>query len=165
MRQVNEIHCDFNPMQAKILDHWHGIVGDGGIPHRADLDPGKFTCALGHISLVELGDEGFRFRLAGSHLHEIFADVDKGGLLSEIDISVEEAGSASMSIALETGRAVFGDRKVGSRWHSWLRLPLMDEAGVARLVLCFDQVTSNPSGANLPNILQQVQRRHSMIAA
>ncbi|MEO9971726.1 MAG: PAS domain-containing protein [Hyphomonadaceae bacterium] len=165
MLQVNADHCELNPMQAKLLDHWHEIAKGDGIPRRVDLDPGKFACALGNISLVELGENGFKFRLAGSLLHDIFADVDKGGLLSEIDMAVEEAGSASMSIALETGRAVFGDRQLAGRWHSWLRLPLRDETGAARLVLCFDQITNSPSGANVPHILQEVQRRHAMIAA
>jgi len=165
VQQVNTGHCAINPMQARILDHWHEIADGTGIPHRRDIDPGKFGCALGHISLVELDANGFRFRLAGSLLSNVFRDVDKGQLLSEIDSSVEEAGSASMSLALETGRAVFGDRQIGPRWHSWLRLPLCDETGAARLVLCFDEIAASPSGENLPHILRQAQRRHSMVAA
>lgn len=165
MQQVNTGHCSLNPMQARILDHWHEIADGHRIPRRCDIDPGKFGCALGHISLVELGVDGFRFRLSGSLLSQVCGDVDKGQLLSEIDASVEEAGSASMSLALETGRAVFGDRQLGARWHSWLRLPLCDETGALRLVLCFDEIAASPSGENLPYILRQAQRRHAMVAA
>jgi len=165
MLLVNAEICEHNPMQAKILDHWHEIAADEGVPSRSKLDPGKFSAALGNISLVELDTHGFRFRLTGSLLHGIFRDAKKGLLLSEIDASVEEAGSASMSLALDTGRAVFGDRALGARWHSWLRLPLRDEIGVARLVLCFDEIATQPSGKTLPHILQQAQRRHAGIAA
>lgn len=165
MQQVNENEGAFNPMQARILDHWHEISDGAGIPDRSDIDPGKFGGALGNISLVELGDHGFRFRLTGSLLSEIFKDAGKGRLLSDMDVVVEEAGTASMSLALETGRAVFGDRQIGGRWHSWLRLPLLDEIGVARLVLCFDEIASQPSREQMPHILHQIQRRHSMIAA
>ena len=165
MQHVNAENFELNPMQVKILDHWHEIAGEDGIPHRSDIDPGKFGCALGHISLVEQAESGFRFRLAGSLLSNVFRDLDKGQLLSEIDTSVEEAGSASMELALETGRAVFGDRQIGTRWHSWLRLPLRDETGAARLVLCFDEIAASPSGENLPHILRQAQRRYAMAAA
>ena len=165
MEKVNAEHSELNPMQAKILDHWHEISGGQDIPYRRDIDPGKFGCALGHISLVELAAGGFRFRLTGSLLSNVFHDLDKGQLLSEIDQSVEEAGSASMSLALETGRAVFGDRQLDGKWHCWLRLPLRDEIGVARLVLCFDEIAQSPCGENLPHILRQAERRHAMAAA
>ncbi len=165
MQHVNTGHYALNPMQARILDHWHEISSPHDIPHRRDIDPGKFGCALGHISLVELCDSGFRLRLTGSLISNVFNHRGKGKLLSEIDASVAEAGSASMSLALETGHAVFGDRQLGARWHCWLRLPLRDETGRARLVLCFDEIAAMPSEENLPHILRQAQRRYAMAAA
>ena len=162
---VNAYHCEFNPMQAKILDHWHELSSEGGIPYRSEIDPGKFASALGHISLVELADCGFRFRLSGSLLQDIFQNAGKGRLLSEMDAAVEEAGSASMSIALETERIVFGDRQFDERWHSWLRLPLRDANGEARLVLCFDEITNHPSWKESSQIRRQAEGDPAVIAA
>ena len=162
---VNADHCAFNPMQAKILDHWHELSSEAGIPLRSEINPGKFASALGHISLVELGDRGFRFRLSGSLLEDVFQNAGKGRLLSEMDAAVEEAGSASMSIALETGRIVFGDRQFGSRWHSWLRLPLRDETGEARLVLCFDEITNHPCWKESSQVQREIRSHPTVIAA
>ena len=162
---VNANHCEFNPMQAKILDHWHELSSEAGIPFRSEINPGKFASALGHISLVELGEHGFRFRLSGSLLEDVFQDAGKGRLLSEMDAAVEEAGSASMSIALETGRTVFGDRQFGSRWHSWLQLPLRDENGAARLVLCFDEITNHPCWREAPQVQGESSGHPTVIAA
>ena len=56
-----------------------------------------------------------------------------------IDETISEAGSQSLELALETARPVSGNRRVGARFHCWLRLPLIDETGEPTLVLCIDE--------------------------
>lgn len=132
--------------QQRLVAYWKSKQVAGTWPGRRDINPGDVLGALSTVSLVERSAEGFRFRLTGSRLRDLFGGNLQGKLISLIDRSVEEAGSASMDLALETGRPVSGSRKVMGRWHFWLRLPLLDEQGRPRLVLCADELCDDASG-------------------
>lgn len=122
--------------QRSLLEYWHSICIDGQLPSRRQLNPVQLGGALASTSLVEKTQAGFRFRLMGSRIAALFG---REHLLEEIDAHIEEAGSSSMDIALETGRSVSGSRNVGARWHCWLRVPLLDDEGNRTLVLCLDE--------------------------
>lgn len=125
--------------QGSLLVYWSSICSDGQLPCRRSVNPGALGGALGNTSLVEKTGDRYRFRLTGSRLEGVFGRDVKGQVIDEIDANVAEAGSASMAIALDTKRPVSGNRQIGTRWHCWLRLPLMDDEGNASLVLCLDE--------------------------
>ncbi|MEM9668275.1 MAG: PAS domain-containing protein [Pseudomonadota bacterium] len=128
--------------QKELVEYWKSKSTDGKWPCRSDINPGDVLSALASISLIERDEDGFRFRLTGSSLRSVFGGNVQGQLIREIDVAVEEAGSASLEVTLENGHPVCGSRKMGDRWHIWLRLPLLDETGDPRLVLCSDEVVA-----------------------
>ena len=125
--------------QNGLLSYWKSICSDGVLPSRRTLNPAQLGMALAHTSLVEKVNETFRFRLTGSRIQAVFGQEAQDRLIDGIDANTAEAGSASMELALETGRPVSGSRKVGARWHFWLRVPLLDDSGERTLVLCLDE--------------------------
>lgn len=130
--------------QKSVLSYWSSICRDGRLPTRKDLNPAQLGLALAHTSLVEKISDRFRFRLTGSRVNALFSGNADGDLLAKIDASIEEAGSSSMELALETGRPVSGSRRIGARWHYWLRVPLLGDDGHRSLVLCVDEFPSRP---------------------
>jgi len=135
--------------QERLVAYWKSKRADGRWPSRKDINPGEVLNALASISLVERSSDGFRFRLKGSKLRSVFGGDLTGQFINKIDNQVAEAGSASMSVALETGHPVSGSRKVRGQWHIWLRLPLLDEAGNPTLVLCADEVVNADPDAQI----------------
>ena len=152
--------------QARLVSYWKSKSVDGCWPARGDINPGEVLSTLATVSLVELTGEDFRFRLTGSRIRTIFGHDPQGQLIAEIDETVEEAGSASMAVALESGRPVSGSRKLGHRWHLWLRLPLLDERGAPRLVLCADEICdADPDGDTLPVFVRHTLTSDQQAAA
>lgn len=129
--------------QKSLLAYWESLCKGGQLPARRRLNPVQLGGALANTSLVEQVASSFRFRLTGSRLEGLFGRKAQGRLIDEIDASIAEAGSASMELALETGRPIMGHRKVGARFHCWLRVPMLDDDGQARLVLCLDEFPSH----------------------
>lgn len=144
--QISHAESVLPERQQRLVAYWKSKQIAGTWPGRRDINPGDVLGALSTVSLVEWSSEGFRFRLTGSRLRDLFGGNVQGKLISHIDKSVEEAGSASMDLALETGRPVSGSRQVMGRWHFWLRLPLLDEQGRPRLVLCADELCDDACG-------------------
>ncbi|MEO0883108.1 MAG: PAS domain-containing protein [Pseudomonadota bacterium] len=146
--------------QESLVSYWKSKCSDGLWPSRQDINPGHVLNALASISLVEKRGDQFRFRLTGSSLRRVFGGDLTGQVIREIDRLGEDAGSASMSIALETGRPVYGSRKIGSEWHIWLRLPLLNEHGAPDLVLCADEVVqADPDAKERPAFARQYYGR------
>lgn len=153
--------------QQALFEYWSSICGAGELPCRRKINPGRLGGALGHTSLVERRGEAFRFRLMGSRLEGVFGRDANALVIDSMDANIAEAGSASMAIALDTGRPVCGHRKVGTRWHCWLRLPLLDDDGNLSLVLCLDEFpTALPSGAKRRAALENdISLEHAGFAA
>jgi len=152
-------------LQQRLVAYWKSKMVDGVLPSRRDINPGEVLGALAHVSLVEKNADGFRFRLTGSHLRTIFGTDVQGQLMSEIDLTVEEAGSASMGITLETERPVSGCRKVGKKFHRWLRLPLRSDDGEPHLVLCVDELCVTDTGATSKSFVRHTLTASESIAA
>ena len=132
-------NSEMTECQNGLLSYWNSICREGAIPSRRALNPAQLGVALAHTSLVEKVNDTFRFRLTGSRIQAVFGQEAQDRLIDGIDANTAEAGSASMELALETKRPVCGSRKVGARWHCWLRVPLLDDAGDCTLVLCLDE--------------------------
>jgi len=141
--QLSRTESQLTDRQQSLLSYWESLCQEGGLPKRRRLNPVQLGGALADTSLVEQVDASFRFRLTGSRLEGVFGRKAQGRLIDEIDVSIAEAGSASMELALETRRPVTGHRQVGTRFHCWLRMPLLDDEGQPRLVLCLDEFPSH----------------------
>lgn len=139
--------------QISLLAYWASMSEPGQLPYRKSLNPVRLRGALANTSLVEKAGDTFRFRLTGSRLEGVFGRRLKGQVIEAIDANIAEAGSASMDVALESGRPVSGHRRVGARWHCWLRVPLLDNEGNATLVLCVDEFPGElPAGRFEPDL-------------
>ncbi len=125
--------------QELILDYWISLCAEGQLPTRRQINPARLGTALASTSLVQKEETGFRYRLTGSRLKGLFGNDGEKSLLAVIDDNISEAGSESLELTLEMGRPVTGSRRVGARWHCWLRLPFLDEDGQRSLVLCVDE--------------------------
>ncbi|MEL7480237.1 MAG: PAS domain-containing protein [Pseudomonadota bacterium] len=147
--KISDVESRLTERQKSLLSHWKASAGGGHCPRRKDIDPGKVLNALSTVSIVETTHDGFRFRLTGSRLRHLFGGDVQGQLISAIDAEVEEAGSASMELAIETGRPIHGNRRRDGRWHFWLRLPLRDDNGQVSLVLCADELCDREDGASV----------------
>ena len=138
MEISNRLSVLTGPLKS-ILDYWTSLIAEGQVPTRRQINPARLGEALAHTSLVQRQRSGFKYRLTGSRVHGLFGCNQDKPLLDVIDETIAEAGSASLELALETGRPVSGSQRVGARWHCWLRLPLVDETGEPTLVLCVDE--------------------------
>lgn len=135
--------------QRSLLNYWGSKCVSGQLPRRRDINPVRLGGALANTSLVEQAGDTFRFRFTGSRLEGVFGRRTRGQVIETLDAVIAEAGSSSMELALETGRPVSGSRKVGARWHCWLRVPLRNDAGKNSLVMCLDEFPSElPEGHN-----------------
>ena len=141
---MNISNCEsvLTECQKRLLEYWVSISREGRVPTRRDLNPVQLGVALAHTSLAQREDDYFRFRLAGSRIEALFGRNVDGNVIEKIDANIPEAGTASMELALDTGRPVSGSRKIGARWHCWLRVPLLDDDGFQTLVLCLDEFPS-----------------------
>lgn len=156
--ELNTSNSELTECQQGLLSYWNSLCDNGQLPSRKALNPAQLGVALAQTSLVEKADNMFRFRLTGSRIQGVFGKNPQDRLIDEIDASIAEAGSSSMDIALETGRPVSGSRKVGARWHFWLRVPLLDDAGNCTLILCLDEFP-----AHKPALLQETDFRDDKV--
>ena len=141
--KLNTTESQLTDRQKGLLMYWESLCQGGQLPVRRKLNPVQLGGALANTSLVEQVAGSFRFRLTGSRLEGLFGRKTQGRLIDELDASIAEAGSASMELALETGRPIMGHHKVGARFHCWLRVPMLDDEGQPRLVLCLDEFPCN----------------------
>jgi hypothetical protein len=88
----------------RLFDLWHGKAEPPQLPGRQDFSPVELDFVLPHLELLECLPDGFRFRLVGSALCEIFG-VDPTGLtLDEAPEAVVAAlGRAECAKVAATG--------------------------------------------------------------
>lgn len=134
--------------------YWHSLRGADGWVRRGDLHPGELRRFLAHLSILEAGDEGLRFRLSGSHLRDSLGFDLRGRMLDSVGGLCRIAWEADARRALASGRPVGGVRIEGERpVHAWLRLPLLCGDGVRLLVLCHDVYRLPQTGEGLESDL------------
>lgn len=140
--------------QREVLDYWTSLKRGRAIPRRADFRPGAIVRRLPTISLVEVSEDGYRYRLAGTGLREAFGIDLTGRGLDDMSTAcdlphwrtvcedVVRAGApASGFLPLQSGLRP-------PMVQAWLRLPLADETGAVTTILGYDRFL--PLRRNLP---------------
>lgn len=134
------------PEQRQLFDYWLDKCSEAGPPGRRDISPVDIPRLLPHVSLIDVLSDagGFRYRLAGSRLREIF-DREVTGTL--VPATAEDGKPGYWFKALE--RVVRSSRPVngalrGVRQASehlvqfWLRLPLSCHGDGVDMILAHD---------------------------
>jgi len=68
-----------------IFDYWNGVRGSRSAPDRRDIDPTRIRDALANTFILETGESGaFSFRLAGSHLCNVYCRELKGRSFADL---------------------------------------------------------------------------------
>jgi hypothetical protein len=132
----------------EIFAYWASKRHAGRLPGRADIDPADFKRHLPTISLTEVRVEppGYRVRLAGTGLYDVYGREITGRTLSEI------YNSQSADYWRSELDKVVDDRRPGVGVHNfawrgaghvsilWLRLPLSRDGERVDMILGYDAI-------------------------
>ena len=131
--------------QQILLNEWFVHAEAGEPAKRIDMQPAQFLAELAYISIVEQAGGDFVFRLGGTEIRRVLGAEPRGSLDRQLEsLGGDAVWSEKVRKALTTGRPVFGASDIGyGQTHWWLRLPLCDDAGRQRLVLCHDRIIDN----------------------
>ncbi len=147
MREAGGEAADFQLSgQARVFDAWLACLQAGGavqpVVDRAQLNMSRIAPEMAHVSVLSRGDDGFRFRLAGSGLRQVFACDARGKRLSDVELCIgDEAWADASNLSLDDavpveGRTITQDGRI----HFWLRLPMASTpGGRPDMVLCHDR--------------------------
>lgn len=130
--------------QQELVRVWMDMARESNhLPCKRDLDPGLLRRHLSRISLLDLGaGDAPRFRLSGSRLSAMIG-LDPAGLCPA-DLPSPHGDIFSLGLEpILAGKVPVGglvSLEADGVSQTWLRLPLADEAGVLRYVLCHDDV-------------------------
>ena len=134
------------PEQRQLFDYWLNKCCPDGLPGRRDISPSDIPRLLPHVSLIDVlsAAGGFRYRLAGSRLREIFDREVTGTVVPSL---AEDGKPGYWFKALErvvgSARPVNGALR-GARQSSehlvqfWLRLPLSCHGDGVDMILGHD---------------------------
>lgn len=142
--------------QARVFEAWTDCANSSApdqtsgqpLVLRDRLNMARIAPEMAHVSVLSRGDDGFRFRLAGSGLRQVFACDARNRRISEVEICIgDEAWADASNQALDDltpikGRTITDDGRI----HFWLRLPLSSDGRRADMVLCHDRFL--PHGAD-----------------
>jgi hypothetical protein len=93
-----------DPRHRRLFDLWLGKANPPQLPGRQDFSPVELDFALPHLELLDRLPDGFRFRLVGSTLCEIFGADPTGMTLDEApDVVVAALGRAECARVATTG--------------------------------------------------------------
>ncbi len=136
------------PEHRALIAYWHHCADSAGRVSRRAFDPGHVRAQLARLSLIEcLPGRAPRVRLIGSELIGAIGQDLRGEALGNVPAAWQGILGAGLDEARAARCPVAGlsDGAPGGRLHVWLRLPLWDEAGGNRLVLCHDCFVPAPS--------------------
>lgn len=128
--------------QARVYNAWASCAAGRPFIERAELNMADIAPEMAHVSVLSRSEEeGFRFRLAGSGLRQVFDCDARGRRISEVGLCLtdESWGTASNQalddrVPLE-GRTITDDGRI----HYWLRLPMSSDGRRPDMVLCHDR--------------------------
>lgn len=127
--------------QARVFNVWADGLNERAFVDRARLNMARLAPEMAHVSVLSRGEDGFRFRLAGSGLRHAFACDARGRRISEVEICCgDEAWADASNQSLDDlvplqGRTITEDGQI----HFWLRLPISSNGQRADMVLCHDR--------------------------
>ncbi len=134
------------PEQRQLFDYWLQRSASGGLPGRSDISPADIPRLLPHLSLLDVLPDagGFRYRLAGSRLRDIF-DREVTGTVIAPTGQDGKAGYwfTAHERVVRSARPVNGAMR-GTRQSSehlvqfWLRLPLSCRGNGVDMILGHD---------------------------
>ena len=139
-----------------------------GLPRKSDLDPGVLRRHLSRISILDLeAGDGPRFRLSGSRLSAMIGMDPTGLHPSDLPAPHGDIFSLGLEQILSrrgpAGGLVSVEAREGNQ--TWLRLPLADEHGRLRYVLCHDDVLVEQGESETPPVPGSIHIEHLSKAA
>lgn len=126
--------------QATLLRYWQNARGGARAPLRSEINPGDLRPLLSGLSILEIGPaDQARFRLAGSHVCDVFGSELRGTSVQKLDGELG-AWDTAIERAIDNAEPQFAFGYSGtSIGHAWMRLPLVCDATDVDLVLCLDR--------------------------
>ena len=130
----------------ELFAYWAALRDGDRLPARRNLRPGDIKRLLPTISLTDVREGDFRFRLAGTGLYGVYGREITGRRLGEI-----YHGAAADYWRAELGKVV-ASRRPGVGVHNlgwrgaphlsivWLRLPLAADGVTVDMILGYDAV-------------------------
>jgi hypothetical protein len=127
--------------QVKVLESWRKRLRGRTFIECADIDISAINRELAYVSVLSCDEGKFRFRLAGTGLHQVFGGEARGKSADEIDACRGGAMWAELAArAMVRAMPVSGvTRLADGTLHYWLRLPLSSNGVEADMVLCHDR--------------------------
>ena len=102
-----------DPRHRRLFDLWLGKARPPQLPGRQDFSPVELDFALPHLELLDRLPDGFRFRLVGSALCELFGTDPTGMTLDEAPETVSAAlGRAECARVALTGLPAASSRSL-----------------------------------------------------
>jgi len=139
----------------ELFAYWNGLRRNGGLPGRADIDPGAFKRLLPTVSLTEVVGGDYRIRLAGTGLYNVYGGEITGRSLSEVYASsAADYWRRELDRVVGEARPAVGAHNLAWRGSGhlslvWLRLPLAGQDRRVEMILGYDAVVGMaqvPSG-------------------
>lgn len=134
--------------QRDVFDYWHDKCTHDQLPSRSDISPTGFVKALPMISLIEISDQDgvgrYSYRLAGTGLHAHFQQEVTGKSLSDLYDQQAQTYWQQILDVLVARKApacgtLYPDNAASDHLvQFWMRLPLVDTAGMVNMVLSYD---------------------------
>lgn len=142
-RDADSDHVQFRLSgQARVYNAWAECCAGRAFIDRAELNMARIAPEMAHVSVLSRSEEeGFRFRLAGSGLRQVFDCDARGRRLNEVQLCIgDEAWADASNQALDHLMPVEGRTITNcGRIHYWLRLPISSNGKRADMVLCHDR--------------------------
>jgi hypothetical protein len=127
--------------QLKVLESWRRRLHGRTFITYEDIDISAINRELAYVSVLSCQGGKFRFRLAGTGLHDVFGGEARGKCADDIDACRggsmwAELATRSMLRAMPVSGVT---RLADGTLHYWLRLPLSSDGTEADMVLCHDR--------------------------
>lgn len=157
--------------QQKVLDAWRKRLRGRSFITCEDIDISAMNRELAHVSLLSCEDGGFRFRIAGTGLQQVFGCEVRGMMADDIDACRGGNMWTEMAArAILRSQPVSGvTRLADGSFHFWLRLPLSSDGEQVDMLLCHDRYLPAEAMEDLERAAMRVdmslRRDHAFAAA
>ncbi len=127
--------------QQKVLEAWRKRLCGRSFITCGEIDIPAINRELAYISVLSCEDGRFRFRLAGTGLHQVFGGEARGKAADDIEacrggLMWGELATRALLRAIPVSGA---ERLMDGSIHFWLRLPMSSDGSEVDMVLCHDR--------------------------